>query len=126
METTDPIVNPNKFVEQRRGHRLNGLCDLMVEYGVTIEELEQHFLYVYEPRSAKAAKKRNKQSQAPIRQARAVNAVKTRWDRYEAMKTSHLIRKEESLARTAAVPKPKALAEFYDLSDHNFPEEEVE
>jgi len=110
METTEPTTQPtvsaNKFVEQRRTHRLNGICDLMVEYGVTVEEIEYHFLYVYEPRSTQTAKKRQKQSQAPIRQQRAITAVRTRWDKHEAMKTSHLERAAELKARTDAVPKP--------------------
>jgi hypothetical protein len=116
METTDlitqPAVSANKFVEQRRIHRLNGICDLMVEYGVTVEEIEHHFLYVYSPRSAQTAKKRQKQAQAPIRQQRAINAIRTRWDKHEAMKTSHLVRKQELLNRTASVPKPSGLTDI--------------
>jgi hypothetical protein len=82
----------------------------MVEYGVTLNELETFFIEEYEPQGAEVTRKRQRQLKAPDRQKKAKHAIKTRWEKYDAMKTSHLVAKEEARERVAEVPKPNILS----------------
>ena len=106
IDPSKAVIDPDKFTKRRRQHRLQGICNLMVEYGVTLLELEKFFLEEYETKDAEMFRKRNGQKQKPIKKARAANALKSRWDKYEAMKTSHITAKEEAKERIASVPKP--------------------
>lgn len=106
IDPAKAVIDPDKFTKRRRHQRLHGICNLMVEYGVTLSELEKFFLEEYETKDAEMFRKRNGHKQRPIKKARAANALKSRWDKYEAMKTSHLVAKEEAKQRVAEVPKP--------------------
>lgn len=100
----------NRLSEQRRHQQLQGVCDLLIENDIPFDELEEYFLHLYKPKSLRAAEVRGRRRSKVNRVEIARNANNIRWNRYNALKTSHIERKEEQQQRIKDVEKPKGLS----------------
>ena len=101
------IGKANRHLLSQRTIQLDSVCASLVEFGVTLLELEQYFINEYETTDAAIVRKRQNQAGKKRRSEIGKNAVNTRWARYEKLKTSHIVRKETAANRAAAVPIPE-------------------
>ena len=97
----------NRHLVSQRVIQLDSICSSLVEFGVTLLELEQYFINEYETTDAAIIRKRKTQAGKQRRSDIARNAVNTRWAKYEKLKTSHIVRKETAANRAANVPIPE-------------------
>jgi hypothetical protein len=101
------IGKANRHLVSQRIIQLDSICASLVEFGVTLLELEQYFINEYETTDAAIIRKRKTQAGKQRRSEIGKNAVNTRWARYEKLKTSHIVKKETAIKRAAAVPIPE-------------------
>jgi len=100
-------VIQNRIKTANKTNHLNGICDLIVRYNVGLDELESYFLNLYKPKQARLAQKRGNRSVYHKRVDQAKRALKSRWERYDELRTSHIDKDDEKRQRVEAVPKPK-------------------
>jgi hypothetical protein len=101
------IGKANRHLLSQRTIQLDSVCASLVEFGVTLLELEQYFINEYETTDAAIIRKRKTQAGNQRRSDIARNAVNTRWAKYEKLKTSHIVRKETAAKRATSVPIPE-------------------
>ena len=101
------IGKANRHLLSQRTIQLDSVCASLVEFGVTLLELEQYFINEYETTDAAIIRKRKTQAGKQRRSDIARNAVNTRWAKYEKLKTSHIVRKETAAKRATSVPIPE-------------------
>lgn len=95
----------NKFQERRRNQQLDGICDLLVEYNFTIDDVNVHLRERYTPKDVRAteARLRHRTKVKQVERARHANA--SRWQKQRDFLAAPTP-KERAAERVAAADIP--------------------